>query len=256
MICPGWCRGTLKWQGNMGGSRQRRYVLALSRYCHIPYVMLSVQFIGVYLFHLLLFRLLLVSSTPFSSTPLSSTPAIICQYSYVSHCQTLSYDPCFLWSLFEQDRKIWTTPNSLEIILSTGGLDTSVVLQFEQVRKTQTQIRPLPSVFFLPFSSCLAPYFSLFLLQQAGECWLPYETVLSWIAQPFQKMFKCMGLSCQGLNSAVPRLKVVICAWTIKQVDIPLTEAKIAINPLKIIHKGIISLAIRLPNLPRPFLCT
>ena len=47
-----------------------------------------------------------VSSTPFSSTPVSSTPAIVCQYSYVSHCQTLSYDPCFLWSLFEQDRKI------------------------------------------------------------------------------------------------------------------------------------------------------
>ena len=33
-------------------------------------------------------------------------------------------------------------------------------------------------------------------------------------------------------------LKVVIRAWTIKQVDIPLTEAKIAIKPcpLKVIH--------------------
>ena len=56
-----------------------------------------------------------------------------------------------------------------------------------------------------------------------------------------------VGLSCQGLNSAVPAFKVVTCAWTIDEVDIPLTGAKIAIKPcpLKITHKVIISLAIR-----------
>ena len=59
-----------------------------------------------------------------------------------------------------------------------------------------------------------------------------------------------VGLSCWGLHSAVPPFEVVICGWTIKPVDIPLTEAKIAIKPcpLKITHKVIIILAILPPQ--------
>ena len=64
------------------------------------------------------------------------------------------------------------------------------------------KICPLSFLFFLPFSSCLAPYFSLFLLQQAGERWLPYKIVLS--SKNIQVFLSCHAgsqLCCASINN-------------------------------------------------------
>ena len=177
---------------------------------------------------------------PGSSTPVSSTPAIVCQYLYAV-CPKINFlhQICFLSSLFFLSFLFLLGPLLLTALPAASWRMLASIWDCS-VLNSSTISKMFKWAFPARVLTLLCHPSRLFVRGQSSK-W----TFHSLVPRPRQAYHRLHAVSSPAF---------LYCKWCRAgrglgtRLDIPLTEAKIAIKgcPLKIIHKVIISLAIRI----------